>query len=343
AGQPLDVERTRRGLVALGDVERIRAVWLDPRGSGPAVSFHPDLEPAPQRVFGVGGAFDQFMSGRLWLGGVDRDVFHMNAEGTAVARFGAYAQDVMGFVRAHADLLGGHRPVAIGARLAHESVRLFTDAGELPNAETQEGEAFVGLRDDPEVGAWRFHLLGDARLWREPGRNTRGSVGLRAAAFRARSEYEMGNAVEAVVLTDYQRVDADLSRVFAFSAAEVRLRVRAGWGNRLPVQQEFTLGGSDGFAGLRIGDLRGSQELYGAVRVRRRVAPDLHAALEVMTGAVGQGDGVLARRAGTYFGDARFGVRAGFEAETPIGPIRLEEGFANTGSRALLVRVGYWF
>ena len=342
-GQPIDLERTARGLVALGDVERIQAVWLDPHGSSTEVTFHPDIEPAPRRVVGMGGAFDQFMSGRLWIGGVDRRVFNRNAEGTVVARFGAYEQDLMGFVRAHADLFGGHRPVSVGSRLTHESVRLFTDTGELPNAETQEGEVFAGLRDDPEVGAWRFQFLVDTRLWREPGRDTRGSIGLRAAMLRARNTYEMGSTVEAVVLTDYQRVAADLSRTFTFPTAEFRFRMRAGWGHRLPVQQAFTLGGTDGFAGLRIGDLRGSQELFGTVRLRRRIAPQLRVTVEAMAGAMGEGDGYLVRRDSTYFGELYGGVRAGLEATTPIGPIRVEEGFANTGSRALLVRVGYWF
>jgi hypothetical protein len=43
--------------------------------------------------------------------------------------------------------------------------------------------------------------------------------------------------------------------------------------------------------------------------------------------------------AGELFG----GVRAGFEASTPVGPIRVEEGIANTGQRAILIRVGTWF
>jgi hypothetical protein len=51
----------------------------------------------------------------------------------------------------------------------------------------------------------------------------------------------------------------------------------------------------------------------------------------------------MPREAGTLYGRTMTGLRAGFEAATPIGPIRLEEGFSDTGARAMLMRVGYWF
>jgi hypothetical protein len=260
-----------------------------------------------------------------------------------VARFGAYEQDLSAVLRPHADLIGEHRPFAAGVRLAHESVRLFVDAGELPSAETQEGEVFAGLQQNPEAGAWRYELLADTRLWREPGRDTRGTWGIRAAAFRAAGDYEMGSMAEALAFADYQRVRVDASRTFALGGVDLRLRARVGWGNRLPVQQQFTLGGTDGFAGLRIGDLRGSQEAFGSARLSRLVAPQIRIAVEAMAGAMGDGAGFLERRTGTHFGEVYYGLRAGTEATTPIGPIRVEEGFANVGTRALLVRVGYWF
>lgn len=343
AGTPFDIERTRRALVTLGNVERIRAVWLDPGGSGTQVTFAPMLQAAPRRAIGLGVAFDQFLSGRIWLGGVDRRTFDLDAEGAVVARFGAYEQDVLAVLRPHADVIGEHRPFAAGVRLVHESVRMFVDAGELPSAETQEGELFTGLQQNAESGAWRYEVLADSRLWREPGRDTRGTWGIRAAAFRAAGDYEMGSVAEALAFADYQRARVDASRTFALGGVDLRLRARMGWGNRLPVQQQFTLGGADGFAGLRIGEIRGSQEAFGSARLSRLVVPQTRIAVEAMAGAMGDGHGFLQRRAGTHLGDLYYGVRTGLEAATPIGPIRVEEGFANTGARALLVRVGHWF
>lgn len=342
-GRPLDAGLSARQLARQAPSERIRAIWLNPEGSGPIVDFAPTLEPAPGRMFGMGVAFDQLMSGRLWIGGVDRSGVDANAEATLVARFGSYEQDVMGFAHVHTSIRGLKVPLAMGVRLAHESVRLFSGSSELPNAETQEGEFFAGVRADAEPGAWRYELMPDARLWREPGRDTRGSTGVRAAVFRARSEYEMGTIAEALVLADFQRLRLDASRVFTLSDVDVRVRVRAGWGNRLPIHHTFTLGGADGFAGFRISEMRGSQEAYAAIQLKRHIAPQLQVTAEGMAGAIGQGSGVLRRRDDTNYGKVYIGGRIGLEAATPIGPIRVEEGINNTGTRTLLVRVGYWF
>ena len=342
-GRALDVRLAEQGLAELGHSERYRAVWLNPTGSGDIVNFDPELEPAPGRAFGIGVAFDQFMSGRIWIGGVERSVINGNAEAAVIARFGSYAQDAAAFLRLRAKVRRRYFPLTIGGRLAHESVRLFSENGELPSAETQEANGFIGLRDDPESHAWRYDAMLDARVWREPGHGTRGGVGVRASVFRARNEYEMGSTAEALVLTDFQRLRADLSRGFRGPGVDVRLRLRTGWGNRLPVQYTFPLGGSDGFAGLRIGDVRGTQEAFTSVEVRRRIANALSIVTEVMTGAIGTGNGFLTRRDSSYFGKVYVGARAGIEAHTPIGPIRLEEGVNNVGTRALLLRVGYWF
>ena len=283
------------------------------------------------------------MSGRLWIGGVDRSVFNGLAEGALLIRLGTYEQDVSAFVRKRAHVRRSYVPITIGARLVHESVRLFDGPTERPSAETQEAGGFIGLRDDPAPRTWRYEAGLDARIWREPARDTRGAVGARFSIFRARNEYEMASIVEGIVLTDFQRVRVDATRSFASPGDELRFRVRAGWGNRLPVQETFALGGTDGFAGLRIGEVRGSQEAFASVLFRHLIAPQIRVRIEGMAGAIGEGNRFLVRQDSSYFGRIYGGVRAGIEAATPIGPIRVEEGVNNAGTRALLFRVGYWF
>ena len=154
----------------------------------------------------------------------------------------------------------------------------------------------------------------------------------------------MGSIVEMLGFTDFQRGRLDVSRRWRLAGEmDVAAEVRAGWGNRLPIQETFALGGDDGFAGYRLGELRGSQEAFGSLVIRKRLSALLHARIALMSGTVANGHGVLARVPGTTDVELFGGIRAGLEAATPLGPIRVEEGIANTGQRAILIRVGRWF
>ena len=344
AGVPMTPARLEAGLITIGKSERYRALWLTPSGHGDSVAFSPELETAPQKAFGVGVAFDQFMSGRLWVGGVNRSIFHGDAEGAVLARFGNYSQDVSGFVRRRSRFGSGYWPVTFASSLSHESVRLFEGAGELPSADVRQATMFFGLREDPEPGHWHYEAGLEGRYWREPAHESRGTFGARLRVFRARNEYEMGSVAEVTMLDDYQRTLVDASAQWGGEAWDIRLRSRAGWGNHLPVQYTFPLGGLDGFAGLRLTELRGSEEAFASVLLRRRFTNILKFRFEMMTGGVSRrSTGLMQKEDGTLYGRMLTGVRAGFEAATPIGPIRVEEGFSDTGARAALIRVGYWF
>ncbi|MGH7655780.1 MAG: patatin-like phospholipase family protein, partial [Gemmatimonadaceae bacterium] len=343
-GERLNVEKLDTGMTSISRHERYRGVWLQPAGSGSDVSFHVQVDPAPQRSFGVGVAFDQFMSGRLWLGGIDRTLFNGDAEGVGIVRLGTYEQDADFFVRRRALVSKTYVPFTVEAQIKHEAVRLFSGDGELPSAETREAVGFVGLKQDPRARTWQGEIGLDARVWREPLRNTRGTFGMRASAFRASSEYQIGSIVEVLGFYDFQRARVDLGHTWRLGGdADISARFRGGWGNRLPIQETFELGGDDGFAGFRIGELRGTQEVFGSLLLRKRLNRLLHLRVEVMSGEVADGYGVLQRVPATTGGELFGGVRAGFEASTPVGPIRVEEGIANTGQRAILIRVGTWF
>ena len=124
---------------------------------------------------------------------------------------------------------------------------------------------------------------------------------------------------------------------------DLTTRVRAGWGNRLPIQETFALGGDDGFAGFRIGELRGSQEAFGSILVRKRLSSLLQARVELMSGEVVDGSGVLQRVPGTTAGELFGGCAPDSRRRRRWGRSRVEEGVANTGQRAILIRVGRWF
>jgi NTE family protein len=343
SGAALDSRRLEDGLRELGRSDRYRGAWLTPSGSGDEVSFRAQLDPAPERSIGVGVAFDQFMSGRIWIGTIDRSLFRGNAEGALLLRAGLYAQDLMALIRRRVRVAASYVPLAVSGRLQHEAVRIFSGESELPSGETREASAFVGLRQNRMPGEWRYEAGLDTRVWREPKRDSRGAFGARVLLFKARSEYEMGSVVELLGLNDFQRARFDVSGQGAINGLETRLRLRAGWGNRLPLQHTFSLGGDDGFAGFRLGELRGSQEVFGSLLFKLPINATLKLRVETMAGAVGTGYGFLQPVDSTRYGKLNTGVRAGFEVDTPLGPIRVEEGINGQGRKATLIRVGYWF
>ena len=343
-GGAFDADRVQMGVLQLGHSERYRSVWLNPGKNGAAVTFKLVPELSPQRVYGAGVAFDQFESGRLWFGGIDRTLLHADAEGIAVVKLGLHEQDIAMFVRRRALVRKSYLPFTVGVLLAHTEIRQFKGADELAAADTKEATGFIGLHEDPIANAWRHDLGVIVQTWREPKRGTRGSAGVSLTWIRARNEYEIGSTLEILALSDYQRLNADLSHSWKLYANELRFRVRAGWGNRLPIHHTFTLGGdADGFAGFRLGELRGSQELFSSLMYRHRIGSGLRLRFEGMAGAISDGYGVLPHIPDTALGVVQYGGRAGFEFDTPIGPIRAEEGFNSHGQRAALIRVGFWF
>jgi hypothetical protein len=114
-------------------------------------------------------------------------------------------------------------------------------------------------------------------------------------------------------------------------------RIRVGWGDGLPLQSEFALGGDDGFPGLHLGERRGNREALLGLMLTYDLTGPFVARMELVSGRAGQG-GSLVQSAGWLTG-----VRAGVGAHTPVGPVRVEYGVASTGRGAVFVRLGRWF
>lgn len=342
ARAPLDTAAIDRGLARLSSEERYRGLWLHPSGAGTTVDFDATTVAAPRGSFGIGVAFDHTMSGRLWVGGIDRALFNRDIDGVALLTVGSYRNDLTLAARRRARIGARFLPIGGSLEIAHENVRNYFGNGELPTTDVTELSTLVGLRPLFEPG-WTQEFGADYRLWHEPGRATRGTAGLRyAVRLRRASAPDPLVTGEVIALHAWHRVRLDLARTHSLGGLEVRPRVRVGWGEMLPVQQTFLLGGLDGFAGLRMGERRGSQEAFGSLLFRWPVWRRVLGRVEPMVGAVGNGAGFLARRT-VPDGEVLVGMRVGFELNTPVGPIRLEQGFNNLDRRESLIRVGYWF
>lgn len=339
---PVDTARIDLGLTRVATVERYRGLWLHPSGSGDVADFDVTMDPAPRQSFGIGFAFDHTMSGRLWLGGVDRGLFDRDIDGAFLFTTGTYRTDLTLAARRRARIGARFFPIGGSVELASESARLYQGAGELPTADASELTVLLGVRPLFEPG-WTYELGGDYRLWHEPGLATRGTAGARfALRLRRAADPDPIFATELIGLEAWHRARVEVARTHRVGVLELRPRVRVGWGKRLPIQHTFTLGGLDGFAGLRMQERRGTQEAYGSLLLRWPLWRRVLGRVEPMVGAIGNGSGFLARR-GAEDGEVLAGLRVGVELGTPVGPIRIEQGFNNLDRREALIRVGYWF
>ena len=338
---PLDPARAADGIARFTTNERYRGLWLNPTGDSAHADFDVLLDPAPNRSIGLGVAVDHTMSGRLWVGGVNRGLFARDLEGTALFTAGTYRADLSVGARRRARVGRRDLPVGGSLELVTENVRLFQGGSELPPAHVDEMNLVLGVRPLFEPG-WTYELGADYRLWRQPQTPWHGSVGARyAVRYRSSDAREPSVELQAVALTAWQRAHLSLEHSLSIGAVEVRPRVRAGWGRQLPLQQTFVLGGLDGFAGLRIMEQRGDHELFGSLLVRWPLWRRLLGRIEPMVGVSGNGD--VFSGAGALDGTVILGGRVGIEFETPIGPIRVEQGFNNLNRRQALIRVGHWF
>ncbi len=341
SGEPLDLAQVSTGIGRFTRQERYRGLWLHPAGDSASADFDVQLDPAPRRSVGLGVAFDHLMGGRVWIGTVDRNVFSRDLEGTALFTAGTYRTDLTLAARRRARVGRRYLPVGGSIEMVTENVRLFQGETELPSADVEEISLLLGLRPLFEPG-WSYEFGADYRLWRQPFTPFHGTAGARyAVRFREAEIPEPSLEFQTIALGDWQRVNLNLVHGAHVGTVEIRPRVRVGWGRDLPLQQTFPLGGLDGFAGLRMLEQRGDHELFASLLVRWSLFGRLKARVEPMVGVSGNGD--FLSGGGALDGTLLVGGRIGVEFETPIGPIRVEQGFNNLARRQALIRVGHWF
>jgi hypothetical protein len=135
----------------------------------------------------------------------------------------------------------------------------------------------------------------------------------------------------------YQRAVFDGTLTAKVGLVRILPRLLLGWGDGIPLQLGFPLGGEDGFPGYHIGERRGDREAMGSLLFIVPIKGPLLGRLQL---AVGGTDASSPRFAG---GGWVAGVRAGVGAETPVGPVRFEYGVGLHGRNAFVVRLGRWF
>jgi hypothetical protein len=221
-------------------------------------------------------------------------------------------------------------------RLASESVREFEpDGDEVAPLKTREAAGFAGVERDLPDG-WLAALGVVGHVWHEPGQNQSTLGGSLRIGKEDRTGLRLAQA--ALIWTGVYR-RAEVAGELHTTVGPVRLRpaFRFGWGEQLPPQLAFALGGEDGFPGLHIGERRGDRELVVDVLLTYRIRGPLVARLELGAGRSALGGPIL--------NDAGWlaGGRIGLGAETSAGPVRFEYGLIDEGRGAFFIRLGRWF
>ncbi len=332
----LDADLLRSRVRDLANSEAYQAVWLAPYGAGDSVAFDVSVQRSPRRVAGLGLAYDNELGGRMWVGAVDRRLFDLALEGSTALFLGEFRKELYLGFRRNYQLGRQLMNPAFTTRLATESVRRFDpDGDELGTAFTREALGFLGVERSFKAG-WRVALGLSAHAWHEPGRN-RSTLGVSAQGVKAGRSGGQVLGIDLIWAGLYHRAAFDGEVSVRTGALRLEPRLRLGWGERLPLQATFPLGGEDGFPGLHIGERRGDREfVLSALLTYALKGPfvgrvELAAGRSALGGEILGSDGWLA------------GARAGLGAETPVGPVRFEYGLTQGGREAVFVRLGRWF
>lgn len=335
-GDSLEIDLLRGRVRHFAQMEAYQAVWLSPRGSGDSVSFHVSMQPRARRIAGLGLAYDSELGGRMWVGAVDRRTLNLALEGSTALFIGEFRKELYLGLRRNYQLGRQLMTPTFTAWLANESVRQFdADRDEVDPAETREAIGFAGVERDFARG-WQASLGVVGHDWHEPERDRSTLGGSLRIANETRSGIRLFQA--ALAFTGiYHRVQFDGEVPIKVGFFRVRPRLRLGWGEDLPLQATFPLGGEDGFPGLHIGERRGDRELMLDFLLTYPLKGPFVGRLELAAGRSAVG-GPLLNEDG-WIGGGRVGVGA----ETPVGPIRFEYGLADRGRGAFFVRLGRWF
>lgn len=333
----LDPQLLRSRLRHLGSAsEAYHSVWLGPTGRGDSVAFDLKIRRSARRIAGLGLAYDNELGGRMWAGLVDRRLLGLALEGSGALFFGELRRELYLGLRRNFQLGRQLLNPTLTVRLASEDVRRFgTNGDELPQADTREAIGFLGA-ERPFPDGWEVAAGILAHVWREP-RGDLSTVGLALRATRVsrtRGRVVLGDIEWTGV---YSRAAVQAEMAARLGAVRVHPRLRLGWGEDLPLQITFPLGGDDGFPGLHLGERRGDREVMLGLRFAVPIRGPLLASLELASGRTALGGGLL--DGDDWVG----GARAGLGAETPVGPVRFEYGYSTEDRGALVVRLGRWF
>jgi hypothetical protein len=287
-------------------------------------------------------AYDNDLGGRLGLMYLDRHLFGTAFEGSATLGLSRLKTDLTAGVRRYFGVGRSRLAPAIYGRLNEENLVLYSEAGqERGRPTTQEATLFAGFEREL-AGQWVVAFGFDARVWKDADttltaalgdEGSSGGAAIRIAHYPGRSAL----FADAVWSGTFRRLHAELATDVTVGRLLLTPRARAGWGEFLPLQSQFPLGGDEGFPGYPVHAVRGDREAYASLQAAWELIPSFSIRLLLAGGRSAVGGSAFESE------DWLGGIRAGVGLDTPIGPVVAEYGFATDGRDLLFVRIGRWF
>jgi NTE family protein len=330
----LDADLLRSRVRGLGTSDAYNSVWLGPHGAGDSVGFDLSIRRASRRVVAIGLGYDNELGGRMWAGAVDRRVFGLALEGSAALFLDAFRKELYSGFRRKFQIARQLMDPTLTLRVATEDVRRFdADGDELDELETDEALGFAGVERVFPHG-WEVALGLHGHAWKEPAREDLSTLGVAARAIRVSRTRGRVVRAEGVWSGVYQRARVEAELLGQLGVVRFTPRVMLGWGDDLPIQLAFPLGGDDGFPGLHLGERRGDREAMLGLMFTAPLTGPLLGRVELAGGRTANG--------GPLLGDDGWvgGIRAGIGADTPVGGVRFEYGYSTEDRGAVFVRLG---
>lgn len=338
---PAVVARQVNGVSQLGG---FTSLWLHPTTApGNQVAFHATVQPAPSKLAGVTLAYDRDLGARAGMMYLDRRLLGHAYEGSVTLGFGTLLNDLSLGLRRYFGVGQTWLAPTLTVHLENQAITLYdADGQDLGRTDTRQGVLFAGLEQGIGPG-WVVGGGFDGRLWRDGDASSVGgdppanssSVGVRAFIRRPFGSWLADGSL--VWSADYESVSLATSYTVHLGKLALTPSARIGWGEDLPLQDQFPLGGSGGFPGLAVEQLRGNREVFGGLGLSHPIKGSLR--WEVLA-AVGR-----SANGGALFADTDWlgGLRGGLLVGTPIGDVQAAYGLTTTGIDNVFVRVGRWF
>jgi hypothetical protein len=329
-GDTLNLARIRDAYHAMELAAERREIWLNPSRTDSGLHLDMALTPPPVRKAGFGLAFDYDMGGRLSGAFVDNALFGHPVNGSMAFALGRYQQSLVLGARPQPASWNPLQP-DVRVTLQHEDVRNYDLGGlELLSSDTHDYSGTLSLQQVSERWVVRAGAVGGT--WTDSS-GTVNAAGAQLHVTTGNERHRPTLTLDAATTNAWSRalldgeVAAALGR-WSFSAA-----ARAGAGDQLPQQLALRLGGSRGFPGYYVYELRGDRELFGELAVDHRLVGPLRARAEFAGGRMWH----------SQVDDELGGVRLSTVLGTPVGELQFGYGGATTGRRSVFARLGAWF